>query len=165
MQIEVISTSYINTPVGSLRITGAANCIHSIKFMDTDIDEFISEVESHLQCIQQLSEYFDGKRKLFDFAFAQPGTDFQQRVWQGLLDIPYGETISYLELSRRLGDVKAIRAVGTSNGKNSIAIVVPCHRVIGSNNKLVGYAGGLWRKEWLLKHELNFSDVKEGMLF
>ena len=100
----------------------------------------------------------------FSVPVAQTGSDFQQGVWAELLKIPFGETISYLELSKRIGDVKAIRAVGTTNGKNQIAIIVPCHRVIGSNGTLTGYAGGLWRKQWLLEHEMK---IKHGvrMLF
>jgi methylated-DNA-[protein]-cysteine S-methyltransferase len=87
----------------------------------------------------------------------QPGTFFQQKVWGELLQIPYGKTISYLELSRRIGDEKAIRAVGSTNGKNRIAIIVPCHRVIGSDKSLTGYAGGVWRKKWLLQHEFKIT--------
>lgn len=87
----------------------------------------------------------------------QIGTAFQQKVWEELTHIPYGETLSYLELSRRIGDVKAIRAVGTANGRNNLSIVVPCHRVIGQNGQLTGYGGGLWRKDWLLKHEAKWA--------
>ena len=101
----------------------------------------------------QLSEYFEGKRKEFSFKLNPKGTDFQQKVWQELLKIPFGKTTSYLELSKQLGDVKAIRAVAAANGKNPLWIVVPCHRVIGSDGSLTGYAGGLWRKKWLLEHE------------
>ena len=101
----------------------------------------------------QLEDYFSGKNLKFDLALGQQGTDFQQKVWAELCNISEGKSISYHELSRRLGNVKAIRAAGTANGKNNIAIIVPCHRVIGSNGTLVGYAGGLWRKKWLLEHE------------
>lgn len=165
MQLPEENSSFINTVLGSLRISGTKESIHEISFLEEHFDEKVLEIESHIKCVNQLKEYFEGKRKFFDFNFAQNGTEFQQRVWSNLIDIPFGETTSYLELSKKVGDVKAIRAVGSANGKNNIAIVVPCHRVIGSNNKLVGYAGGLWRKEWLLKHEMNFSPVKEGMLF
>ena len=105
------------------------------------------------QCIQQLDEYFSGQRKAFDLPLKQPGTDFQQKVWSLLLKIQYGKTVSYNDLSKQYGDVKAIRAVASANGKNDLAIIVPCHRVIGSNQSLTGYAGGLWRKKWLLEHE------------
>ncbi|MDP2388101.1 MAG: methylated-DNA--[protein]-cysteine S-methyltransferase [Bacteroidota bacterium] len=165
MHIKEDNNSFINTVLGTIRISGNSNGISEVSFLEERFDEKILVIDSHIECAKQLNEYFEGKRKTFDFPFAQTGTDFQQRVWKNLLDIPFGETTSYLELSKKIGDVKAIRAVGSANGKNNIAIVIPCHRVIGSNNKLVGYAGGLWRKEWLLKHEMSFSPVKEGMLF
>jgi methylated-DNA-[protein]-cysteine S-methyltransferase len=101
----------------------------------------------------QLQEYFEGKRTHFTFLLHPSGTEFQKKVWQELLNIPFGKTCSYLELSKKLGDVKAIRAVAAANGKNPLWIVVPCHRVIGSDGSLTGYAGGLWRKKWLLEHE------------
>jgi methylated-DNA-[protein]-cysteine S-methyltransferase len=104
-------------------------------------------------CQKQLREYFDGLRQQFDLPLSPAGTSFQQKVWTALQQIPFGQTISYLELARRLGDPKVIRAAGTANGKNPIAIVIPCHRVIGSNGDLVGYAGGLENKKWLLDHE------------
>ncbi len=115
-------------------------------------------------CVEELEAFFEGRLLQFSVPVAQTGSDFQQGVWAELLKIPFGETISYLELSKRIGDVKAIRAVGTTNGKNQIAIIVPCHRVIGSNGTLTGYAGGLWRKQWLLEHEMK---IKHGvrMLF
>jgi len=97
------------------------------------------------------------KRKNFNIPIHQPGTDFQQRVWGELLQIPFGKTISYLELASNLGDAKAIRAVAAANGKNKIAIIVPCHRVIGSDKTLVGYSGGLWRKKWLLQYEFKIT--------
>lgn len=109
-------------------------------------------------CCQQLDAYFTGEKKSFDLPLEQNGTSFQQNVWNELLKIQYGKTISYLELSKRIGDVKAIRAVGTTNGKNQIAIIVPCHRVIGSNGELTGYAGELWRKKWLLDHESKYAN-------
>jgi methylated-DNA-[protein]-cysteine S-methyltransferase len=100
-----------------------------------------------------LIQYFNGQRRTFDLPLHQPGTAFQQDVWNILTQIPFGKTISYLELARQTGDSKATRAVANANGKNNIAIIVPCHRVIGSNKELIGYAGGLWRKKWLLEHE------------
>lgn len=106
-----------------------------------------------LLAIEQMIQYFSGQRRVFDFPINQEGTEFQQRVWQELSSIPFGKTISYLDLAKRLGDTKVIRAAASANGRNNIAIVVPCHRVIGSKSDLVGYAGGLWRKRWLLEHE------------
>lgn len=108
-------------------------------------------------CKQQLTAYFNGTKREFDLPIQQNGTAFQQKIWAALQQIPYGKTISYLELSKRTGDIKAIRAVGTTNGKNQLSIVVPCHRVIGSNGDLTGYSGGLWRKKWLLEHEEKFA--------
>lgn len=102
---------------------------------------------------KQLRQYFDGTRKNFDLPLAGEGTEFQKKVWKALCDIPYGETISYGELARRIGQPKASRAVGLANGSNPISIVVPCHRVIGANGTLTGYGGGLPRKKWLLEHE------------
>lgn len=117
-----------------------------------------SNAPKHLaDCEIQLCEYFAGNRSKFDIPISQKGTPFQEKVWEALLHIPYGRTVSYLELSKRIGDVKAIRAVGTTNGKNQVAIIVPCHRVIGSNGDLTGYAGELWRKRWLLEHEAKWS--------
>ena len=106
-----------------------------------------------IEAVEQLIQYFHGERRVFDLPINQVGTDFQQKVWHELLNIPYGKTISYLELSRRLGDPKVIRAAASANGKNSICIIVPCHRVIGSKMDLVGYGGGLWRKKCLLDLE------------
>ncbi len=105
-------------------------------------------------CKTQLQEYFSGQRQQFDLPLAPAGTPFQQKVWQQLLQIHFGHTITYAEIARRLGDPKTIRAAGTANGKNPIAIVIPCHRVIGMNGDLVGYAGGLPNKKWLLDHEM-----------
>jgi len=110
-----------------------------------------------IQCVEELIQYFHGQRRSFDLPISQIGSTFQQKVWNELSGIPFGKTISYLELSRRLGDSKAIRAAAAANGRNNVAIIVPCHRVIGSNNKLVGYAGGLWRKKWLLDHEAKLA--------
>ena len=114
------------------------------------------------EAVLQLQDYFDGKRTTFTFPLNPSGTDFQKKVWDELLHIPFGKTCSYLDLSKKLGDVKAIRAVASANGKNPLWIVIPCHRVIGSDGSLTGYAGGLWRKKWLLEHE---NPVKQETLF
>lgn len=116
----------------------------------------ISESEVIVRTVIQLDEYFAGKRKTFDIPLLFAGTDFQQTVWNALLNIPYGKTLSYAALSQKLGNLKAIRAVASANGANPISILVPCHRVIGSNQKLVGYGGGLPVKKLLL--ELEASD-------
>ena len=114
------------------------------------------------EAVLQLQDYFDGKRTTFTFPLNPSGTDFQKKVWDELLHIPFGKTCSYLDLSKKLGDVKAIRAVASANGKNPLWIVIPCHRVIGSDGSLTGYAGGLWCKKWLLEHE---NPVKQETLF
>ena len=143
----------INTPLGITEIQGDENGISKIYIRDENV-EITSKIPSKLkEAVLQLQEYFDGKRKHFTFLLHPSGTEFQKKVWQELLNIPFGKTCSYLELSKKLGDVKAIRAVAAANGKNPLWIVVPCHRVIGSDGSLTGYAGGLWRKKWLLEHE------------
>ncbi|MFD1094450.1 methylated-DNA--[protein]-cysteine S-methyltransferase [Salegentibacter chungangensis] len=146
-------TVFLKTPLGTAAITGSEEGLSEIKILDAeektseDIPAFL------LPAINQLKEYFSGERKDFDLHTAPEGTEFQKRVWKALMDIPYGTTTSYLELSKKLGDIKAIRAVAAANGKNPLWIVVPCHRVIGSDGSLTGYAGGLHRKKWLLEHE------------
>nr|WP_315175199.1 methylated-DNA--[protein]-cysteine S-methyltransferase [uncultured Flavobacterium sp.] len=147
-----METVAINTPLGIAQITGDANGITQISVIDEG--DVSAEIPSVLQnAVTQLNDYFQGKRTHFDFKLNPKGTDFQQKVWQALLEIPFGKTCSYMDLSKKLGDVKAIRAVASANGKNPLWIVVPCHRVIGTDGSLTGYAGGLWRKKWLLEHE------------
>jgi len=152
----------IKTPLGFTKILGDVNGIASITVLNSEekvTDIIPQELE---ECVIQLQEYFNGERKQFHFKINAEGTDFQKRVWQELLNIPYGKTTSYLKLSHQLGDVKAIRAVANANGKNPLWIIVPCHRVIGSDGSLTGYAGGLQRKQWLLEHE---SPYKQHSLF
>ena len=110
-----------------------------------------------IQCIEQLIQYFNGERRFFELPLNQEGTPFQKQVWNELASIPFGKTISYLELAIKMGDPKATRAVAAANGKNNIAIIIPCHRVIGADKTLVGYGGGLWRKKWLLEHEMKIA--------
>lgn len=144
--------AFINTPLGTAKIRGDENGVSVISILHEG--EISKTIPLELkEAVKQLQEYFDGKRQTFTFQTNPKGTDFQKKVWQELLKIPYGKTTSYLELSKKLGDVKAIRAVASANGKNPLWIVVPCHRVIGSDGSLTGYAGGLWRKQWLLEHE------------
>mgnify|MGYP006176998545 FL=1 len=144
--------TYIKTPLGITKIMGDENGISVISVSDEG--EISEQIPAVLQeAVSQLMAYFEGKRTTFDFKLNPKGTEFQQKVWNGLLEIPFGKTMSYLELSKKLGDVKAIRAVASANGKNPLWIVIPCHRVIGTDGSLTGYAGGLWRKKWLLEHE------------
>lgn len=144
--------AYFKTPLGITEIIGDENGIAVISVSDEG--EISNKIPEALQeAVSQLTDYFEGKRTDFDFKLNPKGTEFQQKVWQALLEIPFGKTMSYMELSKKLGDVKAIRAVASANGKNPLWIVVPCHRVIGTDGSLTGYAGGLWRKKWLLEHE------------
>jgi len=108
-------------------------------------------------CTEQLIEFFAGRRKTFDIPIHQEGTLFQQKVWNELLHVPFGKTLSYIELAKKIGDAKATRAVAAANGKNKISIIVPCHRIIGSDKSLIGYSGGMWRKKWLLQHEFRVT--------
>lgn len=145
--------AFIKTPLGIARIIGDESGISSVSVLDSDEKESDVIPEVLQDCVYQLQEYFNGKRQNFSLVLNAEGTDFQKKVWEGLIEIPFGKTTSYLALSRELGDEKAIRAVASANGKNPLWIIVPCHRVIGSNGSLTGYAGGLWRKKWLLDHE------------
>lgn len=155
---------YYQSPIGLLKINIQNGFINEINFCDKGdkiITEEILSIEDQSileKCRFQLDEYFSGKRTHFDFPIRQEGTPFQQKVWNELLNIPFGKTVSYLQLSQRIGNVKSIRAAGTANGRNNLSIVVPCHRVIGSNGSLTGYAGGLWRKQWLLEHENKYAN-------
>ncbi len=154
--------AYVRTPLGIALIRGDENGLKSITVKDYE-ETPAPQIPSALQeTAEQLQQYFDGTRKEFDLPLNPEGTSFQQKVWKALLNIPYGKTVSYLELSKSLGDVKAIRAVAAANGKNPLWIVIPCHRVIGSDGSLTGYAGGLHRKKWLLDHE---NPVKQQSLF
>lgn len=151
-----------HTPLGFAKISGDPDGIASISILNSE--ETITDIIPELleDCVYQLQEYFEGKRKEFQLTLNPQGTDFQKTVWKALQNIPYGTRMSYLELSKQLGDIKAIRAVANANGKNPIWIVIPCHRVIGSDGSLTGYAGGLARKQWLLNHE---NPYKQQSLF
>lgn len=152
----------LQSPLGILILKSEGESVKEICFSDHDIDEQLP-CEVLLNCKDQLENYFSGKSLTFDFPLHPEGTEFQIRVWAELMKIPYGKTITYLELAEKLGDPKAVRAVGTANGRNPIAIVIPCHRVIGAGNKLTGYAGGLWRKQWLLAHEIIHNPTKHTL--
>lgn len=145
--------AHIKTPLGVTLIEGDENGIAKIWVLNEEAAITKKIPDTLKEAAQQLQEYFEGKRNTFDFLLNPQGTDFQKKVWKALLEIPYGKTTSYQELSIKLGDVKAIRAVAAANGKNPLWVVVPCHRVIGSDGSLTGYAGGLWRKKWLIEHE------------
>lgn len=149
-----METVYINSPLGITKIVGDENGISVISVSDVGTNEVSQTIPEVLhEAVFQLNEYFEGKRTDFNLKLNPKGTEFQQKVWQALLEIPYGKTVSYMDQTKKLGDIKAIRAVASANGKNPLWIVVPCHRVIGTNGSLTGYAGEIWRKKWLLEHE------------
>lgn len=152
----------METPLGIAKISGDTHGISSVSIINTR--DKISDIipETLKDCVAQLGAYFNNERKDFNLKLNPSGTDFQKKVWLQLQEIPFGKTCSYLELSKQLGDPKAIRAVANANSKNPLWIIIPCHRVIGSDGSLTGYAGGLHRKQWLLNHE---SEHKQQTLF
>ncbi|WP_205859115.1 methylated-DNA--[protein]-cysteine S-methyltransferase [Pleionea sediminis] len=147
----MIFIDYYESPIGTIELTANTNGLTGLYFSEerqnTNINSLLQQTK------KQLSEYFLGKRKDFSIELNTDGTCFQQQVWKNLRQVKYGKTISYQTLANTINRPKAVRAVGAANGKNPISIIIPCHRVIGSNGKLTGYAGGLERKEWLLNHE------------
>jgi len=164
------NSTYYKTPIGIAKITGDYNGIQAITFITNNLDDenpksigIAEDIPECLrECVLQLKEYFKGERTNFNLLLNPQGTKFQKLVWQELCDIEYGKTTSYLVQSKKIGDVKAVRAVAAANGKNPISIVIPCHRVIGSDSSLTGYAGGIWRKKWLLDYE---NPLKQLSLF
>jgi len=156
-----LATVTVRTPLGLAQISGNELGIQSVKIIDEgDVSTEIPVVLK--DAVQQLLEYFEGNRTEFQLKLNPKGTEFQQKVWNALLQIPFGKTTSYQQLTMQLGDPKAIRAVASANGKNPLWIIIPCHRVIGSDGSLTGYAGGLHRKQWLLDHE---QPNKQQVLF
>ncbi len=158
-------TTYYTSPVGLLEITAEDDSITSLYFVDEKAKPTAKNSSVLKECITQLEEYFSGIRKEFGLKLNPEGTEFQKKVWNELLNVPFGKTNSYLDLSKKLGDANAVRAVGNANGSNPISIIIPCHRIIGNNGKLVGYGGGLWRKEWLINHEKEIIFGKQAQLF
>jgi len=156
MKEEYFST-FINSPVGYLKIASTKTALVAVNFSDEIGENSVHLPEILLQARQQLLEYFEGKRFTFQLNLAPDGTAFQQKVWEQVEKVPFGQTATYLDIARQTGSSKNTRAVGLANGKNPIAILIHCHRIIGSNGKLTGYAGGLKRKRWLLQHELTYA--------
>lgn len=148
---------YFDSPVGLLEITEENNYITSLKLVEQNVKKQEKSSPTLKKAQQQLEEYFSGKRKQFDLPLKQKGTAFQQKAWEYLSSIPYGRTVSYKEEAEAIGSPNGFRAVGSANGSNNIAIIVPCHRVINANGKLGGYAYGLTIKEKLLELEKSFS--------
>lgn len=159
-----MSIAYYRTPIGITRITQDGDFISGISIRDEEYEIAPPETPLLKLAIDQLAEYFAGKRKVFDFPIKQPGTDFQQQVWECLSNIEYGTTTTYAQQSNQMKNPLAIRAIAAANGKNNLWVVVPCHRVIGSDGSLTGYAGGLWRKQWLLQHEANVLGIGQTRL-
>jgi len=154
--------AYIKTPIGILEIQGDTNGIAAITYLNEEVSQTVNIPISLQEAVTQLQEYFTKKRTTFSLKLNPKGTVFQTKVWHTLQTIPFGKTASYLDMAKTLGDPKVIRAAASANGKNPISIVIPCHRVIGSDGSLTGYAGGLHRKKWLLEHE---SPIKQTALF
>ena len=158
-----MKTAILNTPIGFIEINGDKDGLVSVIFLDSeDCTVSVSIPGELIDAVEQLQEYFEGKRNEFSLKLSPEGTDFQKRVWKQLQEIPFGKTLSYQQMANQLGDPKVIRAAASANGKNPISIIIPCHRVIGSDGSLTGYAGGLHRKKWLLQHE---SPVEQQELF
>jgi methylated-DNA-[protein]-cysteine S-methyltransferase len=143
---------YYESPIGLIEVGGTEGAITSLYFCGQRRPEGGSNLVVH-EALRQIDAYFAGVRRAFDVPIDLHGTSFQLLVWQQLLTIPFGHTVSYQGIANAIGKPKAVRAVGAANGQNLLSIIVPCHRVIGSRGALVGYGGGLWRKEWLLRHE------------
>lgn len=154
LMVEYNCLRLINTPLGTLRIKGNANAVSAVEFDDQHEYYVEGELTAPVElCINQLHEYFDGLRTEFTVPVELDGTKFQKRVWDALKEIPFAETVSYGTIAARINLPNGQRAVGNANNHNPVAIIVPCHRVVGADGKLVGYAGGIWRKEWLLNLE------------
>jgi methylated-DNA-[protein]-cysteine S-methyltransferase len=154
--------SILNSPIGQMVIEANEHEICAIGFpadLPLESPNKLSEMAK-----EQFKEYFEKKRKYFDFPMAQPGTDFQQKVWDELRRIDAGKPISYSALAKRMKNPLAIRAIASANGRNNLMIAVPCHRVIGSNGDLVGFSAGLWRKKWLLEHEAKMTSIGQSSL-
>lgn len=162
--MEKIFKTTIETPVGFLELTSDQNFLLSVSFIEIPGKSSDFQPDILKESIVQINEYFEGKRKEFILSLQPAGTDFQQKVWEEVTKIPFGKTASYLDIALKTGSKNNTRAVGLANGKNPIPIIIPCHRIIGTNGKLTGYAGGLDRKKWLLQHEIQFSG-REGFLF
>jgi len=164
--MENLFQAYFISPIGTVAVSATAHAIVSVVFTDAEAPPNVSPLPACLtDCLQQLTEYFAGERREFNLPVASMGTPFQEQVWQQLGKIAFGKTTSYYDVSVQLGNLGAIRAVGSANGKNKLLLLRPCHRVIGANGQLVGYAGGLWRKQWLLAHERKITGTPQLTLF
>lgn len=152
-----IFQKYIDSPIGWLKINTSANSLLRISFVDNEENNSTFQPQILQETEIQLNEYFEGIRKIFHLKINPAGTDFQKEVWERVKKIDFGITASYLDIAKQTGSPKNTRAVGMANGKNPILIIIPCHRIIGANGKLTGYAGGLPKKRWLIQHEMKYS--------
>jgi methylated-DNA-[protein]-cysteine S-methyltransferase len=150
--VKIYQTFY-KSPLGYIRITATRDSILTLYFEEKSGPGNHDLPFCMKECVKQIDEYFKGWRKAFYLKLAPRGTEFQRLIWRQLEKIPFGSVVSYSEIAGIIGKPNAFRAVGSANGKNPISIIIPCHRVVGSNGSLTGYGGGLWRKEWLLAHE------------
>jgi methylated-DNA-[protein]-cysteine S-methyltransferase len=156
--MDAFFNAYYQSPIGTIHLQADEDALLLASFKDDVTIKKSTTISPVLQnTLEQLNDYFNGNLKAFDLPLKLVGTSFQQTVWNELINIPFGQTITYLQLAKRLGNVKVIRAAASANGKNPIGILIPCHRVIGADGKLTGYAGGLQRKQWLLDHEAKFA--------
>jgi methylated-DNA-[protein]-cysteine S-methyltransferase len=156
--MEILYGDSIETPLGPLHILATEHGISHVQFSGSALQpENIRMNAAIEQCIHELREYFASRRTEFSIPLAPTGTPFEEQVWKMLMEVPYGSTCSYFDIAHRMNNPKAIRAVGRANGANPVAIVIPCHRVVGADGSLTGYSGELWRKRWLLDHEARVS--------
>jgi methylated-DNA-[protein]-cysteine S-methyltransferase len=153
--MTLLFSSSLQSPVGIIVVRSNGKSIAEVSFVD-EVGE-PNECDITKLAVSQLQEYFAGVRTSFALPLAPQGTEFEQSVWNALLKVEYGVTASYLDIAKKLNNTGAIRAVGRANGANPIAIIIPCHRVVGSDGTLTGYSGGLWRKRWLLDHEAKIA--------
>lgn len=164
--MEASYIAYYSSPIGLMEITATEGAINTLQFVERKMYDASPELPRCIsECMLQLKEYFAGIRKEFEVPLNLQGTEFQRQVWQELANIPYGRTTSYIALARKFNNPNAVRAIGSTNSKNLLCVLLPCHRVIGNDGKLVGYAGGLWRKEWLLDHERKHTGNYQLKLF
>jgi methylated-DNA-[protein]-cysteine S-methyltransferase len=162
--MENIYKATVETPIGYLELTTNQSFLLSVSFTDKFIQQSNNQPHILKESVRQIEEYFKGLRKEFNLSLQPAGTEFQLKVWEQVVKVEFGKTVSYLEIALQTGSKNNTRAVGLANGKNPIPIIIPCHRVIGVNGKLTGYAGGLEKKRWLLQYELYYSD-NSNLLF
>ncbi|MHB8055173.1 MAG: methylated-DNA--[protein]-cysteine S-methyltransferase [Candidatus Aminicenantales bacterium] len=154
---------YLESPIGMIELREMNGRLTDLNFREKKTKSAPHPGAVLAAGARQLGEYFAGKRRVFDLPLDLNGTPFQREVWGALQKVPFGETTSYGEIARRIGRPAAVRAVGAANGRNPVSIIVPCHRIVGADGRLTGYGGGLWRKEWLLRHERKYADPDAGL--